>query len=109
MPMLKSFPRFQPGNFEKNLDLVHKVEAFAEKKGCTPGQVALAWVRHQSGRDGMPEIIPIPGATTEARVLENMKEVKLSDSEFEELQVIVKNAEPVGERYPEHTAKYNWA
>lgn len=99
--MLKRFPRFQPGNFEKNLELVYKVEAVAKRKGCTPGQIALAWVIHQSGRNGMPEIIPIPGATTEARILENMKEVTLKDAEFAELQEIVKNAIPAGGRYPE--------
>lgn len=101
MPILKGFPRFQPGNFEKNLDIVKEVEKVAEKKGVTPGQIALAWIKHQSGRDGMPEIIPIFGATTEERVLENMKDVKLTEAEFKEVHEVAMNARPAGGRYPE--------
>ena len=101
MPMLKGFPRFQPGNFEKNLELVAEVEKVAKNKGVTPGQIALAWIKHQSGKGGNPEIIPIFGATTEERVLENLKDVKLTDEEFKEVNEIVKNASPAGGRYPE--------
>lgn len=99
--MMKQFPRFQPGNFEKNLELVAEVEKVAKSKGCTPGQIALAWIKHYSGLKGMPEIIPIFGATTEERVLENLKDVKLSDEEFEELNDIVKKCVVVGGRYPD--------
>jgi aryl-alcohol dehydrogenase-like predicted oxidoreductase len=52
----RSFPRFQPGNFEKNLVLVEKIKSIAEKKGATPGQLTLAWILAQ-GED----FIPIPG------------------------------------------------
>jgi aryl-alcohol dehydrogenase-like predicted oxidoreductase len=49
-------PRFQGENFQKNLDLVRRVEEIAREKGCTPGQLALAWLLAR-GRD----VIPIPG------------------------------------------------
>src|SRR6202011_2920658 len=49
-------PRFQGENFQKNLDLVARVEAIAKEKKCTPAQLALAWLLAQ-GED----IIPIPG------------------------------------------------
>ncbi|KAK6338369.1 Pyridoxine 4-dehydrogenase [Orbilia blumenaviensis] len=55
--MRKHFDRFKPENFGKNLELVDMVKGIAEKKGCTPSQLALAWVR-QVGGDGL-RIIPI--------------------------------------------------
>jgi len=51
-------PRFQGENFQKNLDLVARVEAIARKKGCTPAQLAIAWLLSR-GQD----IVPIPGST----------------------------------------------
>lgn len=93
------FPRFAEGNFEKNLKLVEEVEALAKRKGYTVGQVAIAWVMAQSGRNGLPIVIPIPGSTTEQRVLENNKLVKLTDKELQELDEFVKTAEVAGDRY----------
>ena len=52
----RTSPRFQGDNFQKNLDLVARVEALAKKKGCTPAQLALAWVLAQGA-----DIVPIPG------------------------------------------------
>ncbi|MGG7379629.1 aldo/keto reductase, partial [Escherichia coli] len=49
-------PRFQGENFEKNLDLVKRVEEIAREKGCLPSQLALAWVLAQGN-----DIVPIPG------------------------------------------------
>ncbi|KAL4991866.1 NADP-dependent oxidoreductase domain-containing protein [Aspergillus falconensis] len=98
---LRRYPRFQPDTFEINVQLAHKVEELAAKKGCTPAQFAINWVRCLSRRPGMPTIIPIPGATTVARVEENSKLVELSDSEMEEIDAILAKFEPVGERYPE--------
>lgn len=57
------FPRFQPGNFEINLKLVKEVQALAQKKNCTPAQLALGWLLTLSTRPNMPTIIPIPGAS----------------------------------------------
>jgi len=60
-------PRFQGENFQKNLDLVVRVEAIAKAKGVTAGQLALAWVVAQ-GRD----VVPIPGTTRRAHLEENI-------------------------------------
>lgn len=98
--MRKNFPRIQPGNFEKNMQLVHEVAGVARRKGCSIGQVALAWVRHHSGRPGFPEILPIPGATTPARVEENTTHVTLTEAEFEELSIAAERFEIAGTRYP---------
>jgi len=60
-------PRFQGENFQKNLDLVREIEAMAREKGCTPSQLALAWLLAQ-GED----IVPIPGTKKCARLEENV-------------------------------------
>jgi pyridoxine 4-dehydrogenase len=61
--------------------------------------VAIGWVLYQSGKNGLPTIIPIPGATTSARNQENMKPAKLSEQDFEELAEILKKFPVVGGRY----------
>jgi pyridoxine 4-dehydrogenase len=98
--ILRFFPRFQPGTFDINLELVRKVEEIAQRKGCTPAQLAIAWVKALSRRPGMPTIIPIPGATTAERVEENSKQVDLSDQEMEDIDAILSKFETAGERYP---------
>ncbi|KAE9978742.1 hypothetical protein EG328_001340 [Venturia inaequalis] len=97
--MRRHFPRFQPENFEKNMDLVREVQALAKSKGCTSGQIALAWVKAHSGRDGLPIIVPIPGTTTEKRLAENMTEVSLSEGDLKELDEAVKKCSVHGGRY----------
>ncbi|KAB2568996.1 Pyridoxal reductase [Lasiodiplodia theobromae] len=98
----RHFPRFQPGNFEKNLELVHTLEKFAKKKNCTPAQLAINWVLTLSKRPDMPVIIPIPGATTVERVEENSKIVEITEEEMQELDKILASFDVVGTRYPEH-------
>src|SRR5205085_5017773 len=61
-------PRFQGENFQKNVDLVTKVEDIAKQKGCTAPQLALAWVLAQGD-----DIIPIPGTRRRARLEEHLK------------------------------------
>lgn len=92
-------PRFQPGNMEKNAAMGLEVQKVAKAKGCTPGQVALAWVRSYSGREGFGTIIPIPGSTTEERAVENATEVTLSDEELKEIEDIMEKTEVAGGRY----------
>lgn len=99
--MLRHLPRLQKDVFPKNLELVTALEKLAGKKGCTPAQLALAWVRQLSDRPGMPLFIPIPGATTEERVNENMKNIKLTEGDMEEIDKILGQVEIVGGRYPE--------
>ena len=95
----RHMPRFQPEVFETNVELVKEVEKLAKKKGCTTGQFALAWVRQLSERKGMPVIIPIPGATTEKRVTENMQDVRLDESDWDEIDAILKKTTVIGDRY----------
>ena len=92
-------PRFQPGNMEKNALMGQEVQKVAIAKGCTPAQVALAWVRSYSGKEGLGTIIPIPGSTTEERTIENAAEVTLSDEELKELGEIMKKTQVAGGRY----------
>lgn len=91
-------PRFSPENFPKNLKLVDQISALAEKKGCTPGQLTLAWLMAQ-GED----IIPIPGTKKIKYLEENLKavDVKLTEEENGEIRKAVESAEVHGTRYPE--------
>jgi pyridoxine 4-dehydrogenase len=85
----RHFPRFQPGVFEKNLELVRELKKLAKEKGCTPAQLALAWVKSLSGKDGNPVIVPIPGAVSAARVKENCEDIKLSARDEKEIDEIL--------------------
>ncbi|KAJ8121826.1 hypothetical protein ONZ43_g1821 [Nemania bipapillata] len=97
---MKHMPRFQPGgNFENNIKLVHQVEELAKKKGCSPAQLAIGWLRGLNGRPGMPTIIPIPGATTAERVRENAKVVELTSEEMDAIDKILEGFKPLGRRY----------
>ena len=90
-------PRFQGENFQKNLDLVKKIEELAEAKGCKPSQLALAWVMAQ-GED----ITPIPGTKRVKYLEENVAALDVTLSR-EELQAIDEAFPPdavAGERYP---------
>ncbi|KAI9722795.1 MAG: Pyridoxine 4-dehydrogenase [Chrysothrix sp. TS-e1954] len=101
---LKQFPRFSPENFDNNLKLAQEVEKIASKKRCTSGQIAIAWVKSFSGAKGMPTIIPIPGATTDARVIENTTDVTLSSDEMKEINDALAKCEVKGSRYGGHLA-----
>ena len=91
-------PRFSEENMSKNAQLGNEIQKLAKSKGCTPAQVALAWVRSHSTKNGI--VIPIPGSTTEKRAAENSEEVTLSEAEMKELEEIMKKNEVVGPRYP---------
>ncbi|KAK5120568.1 hypothetical protein LTR85_006224 [Meristemomyces frigidus] len=100
----RTLPRFSPENFEKNLKLVDELKKLADKKGCTPGQVGTSWIKYKSGRDGLPVIIPIPGATTAERVAENMVDVELSANDVKEIDSLLASVEITGGRYGGHAA-----
>ena len=95
----KGLPRFQPENFEINIKLVKELEKIAEKKNCTPAQLALAWVRSLSNKKGMPTIIPIPSASTAERVKENAVEVELTEVDMQNINAILASCEVIGARY----------
>lgn len=99
---LQRFPRFQGDAFYHNRKLVDEVERIAKEKGVTVPQVALGWITALSGKNGLPTIIPIPGATTVSRVEENMKPAELSDAEVEAINSLTSGFSPVGPRYPAH-------
>ena len=91
-------PRFQPDNFQQNLDLVRRVEEIAREKGCTPGQLALAWLLAKG-----PDIVPIPGTKRRKYVEENVGalNVKLSGADIGRIEGVVKKDAVAGARYPE--------
>ena len=93
----RDHPRFQDENLKKNLDLVKPLLDMAKKKGCTPGQLALAWLLAR-GRD----IVPIPGTKRPARLEENVAaaEVSLTPEEVEVLREAVPTGAAAGQRYP---------
>ncbi|KAL2824218.1 NADP-dependent oxidoreductase domain-containing protein [Aspergillus cavernicola] len=94
-----NFPRFQAENFDQNVQLVHKVEEIAQQKGCTPAQLAVNWVR-ALGRRSKATIIPIPGASTVARVEENSQLFEITDEEMAQIDGILEGFTAAGERYP---------
>lgn len=102
-------PRFHEDNFHKNMELVQAINKVAEKKRCTPAQLAIGWVKVQSGTEGYPAIIPIPGATTVSRVEENMKDVHLTTEELAGIDKILVTIPVVGARYPPLVEHLNFA
>jgi aryl-alcohol dehydrogenase-like predicted oxidoreductase len=89
-------PRFQGENFQRNLDLVKKIERLAAKKKCTPSQLALAWVLAQ-GED----MAPIPGTKRRSYLEENAaaEDISLSASDLAEIEVIAPRGIAAGDRY----------
>jgi aryl-alcohol dehydrogenase-like predicted oxidoreductase len=94
----RTSPRFQGENFQKNLDLVERVEAIAKEKKCTPGQLALAWLLAQ-GED----IIPIPGTKRRKYLEENAAalDVKLTTDDLRRIDEVAPHGAASGLRYPE--------
>lgn len=94
----RGFARYSDENFPKNLKLVDDLSAIAKKKGCTPGQLTLAWLMAQGD-----DIIPIPGTKKIKYLEENMGalNVKLTKEEDKEIRAAVEAAEIHGDRYPE--------
>ncbi len=95
-------PRFQGENFQKNLDIVKKLESLATKKGCTTSQLALAWVMAQGDH-----IFPIPGTKRMKYLEENVGalSVKFTQAELTEIDAIAPKGAAAGLRYPEASMK----
>ncbi|MGA2691598.1 MAG: aldo/keto reductase [Opitutaceae bacterium] len=96
----RNSPRFQGDNFRKNLELVSQVEALARAKGCTPGQLALAWVIAQGG-----DIVPIPGTKRAKYLDENLGalSVHLTRADLSQIDAVLPPGLTAGERYPAHS------
>jgi aryl-alcohol dehydrogenase-like predicted oxidoreductase len=94
----RSSPRFQGENFGKNLDLVRHVEELARVKGCTPAQLALAWVMAQGG-----DVVPIPGTKRQGYLEENAAAaaLRLTPEDLARIDEIAPRGAAAGERYPE--------
>jgi len=95
-------PRFQGENFQKNLDIVHKLEALAAKKNVTTSQLALAWVIAQGD-----DLFPIPGTKRIKYLEENVGalQVTFTSQELREIDEIAPKNFAVGTRYPEAMMK----
>ncbi|KAK2799914.1 hypothetical protein FQN50_008307 [Emmonsiellopsis sp. PD_5] len=84
-------PWFQEDALAANKKFVDEVKLFAQKKSLSPAQVALNWVRTLGKESNMPTIIPIPGASSKERLMENMNEIApFSAAEMKELDGIIK-------------------
>jgi len=88
-------PRFQGGNFERNVALADRVRDMATAKGCTPAQLALAWLLTRDG------VVPIPGTSSVDRVVENAGavDVRLTSAELDEIDRISPRGAVAGARY----------
>jgi len=94
----RNSPRFQGENFQKNLDLVARVESLAKEKNCTASQLALAWLLAQR-----PWIVPIPGTTKLSRLEQNLgaASLKLTPEELNDLEEAALRITIQGGRYPQ--------
>ena len=95
----RTSPRFQGENFQKNLDLLRRVEEIAREKNCTPSQLALAWVMAQGN-----DIVPIPGTKRRKYLEENAaaNAVGLSKDDLRRIDQVFPADSAAGERYPAH-------
>jgi aryl-alcohol dehydrogenase-like predicted oxidoreductase len=91
-------PRFQGDNFNKNLDLVRKIEELAQSRGVKASQLALAWVLAQGN-----DIVPIPGTKRRTYLEENIGvlNVQLSSDDLAQIENIFPGTAVAGTRYPE--------
>src|SRR6202044_1634882 len=95
-------PRFQGENFQKNLDLVKKIEDLARARNCTPAQLALAWVMAQGN-----DIVPIPGTKRCKYLDQNLDalDVKLTPEELKQIDTIAPPGIAAGTRYAPEVMK----
>jgi aryl-alcohol dehydrogenase-like predicted oxidoreductase len=93
----RDHPRFQGENLAQNLELVHRIEAIAREKRCTPAQLVLAWLLAQG-----PDIVPIPGTKRTARLEENVGavDVRLSAEDVRRISAAAPAGAAAGLRYP---------
>ena len=95
-------PRFQEGNFEKNLNLLGPLKTIADAKGCTMAQVAIAWLLAQGD-----SIVPIPGTKRRKYLEQNVEalNIRLSSEEIAALAAAFPLDVTAGTRYPEKQMK----
>ncbi len=95
-------PRFQGENFDKNLELVDHIKDLAASKGCTPAQLALAWLLAKKDY-----IVPIPGTKHQKYLAQNAEavDVSLTKEEMQKIDEIAPVGVAAGMRYPEQSMK----
>ncbi|MDO8954956.1 MAG: aldo/keto reductase [Gammaproteobacteria bacterium] len=98
----KALPRFQGENLKHNMEIVKGVQKMATEKGCTPAQLALAWVLAQGNN-----VIPIPGTKREKYLLENIAalDIDLTDEDLNRLDRIAPIGSAKGTRYTSASMK----
>jgi aryl-alcohol dehydrogenase-like predicted oxidoreductase len=98
----KTMPRFAPENYAANLKLLPPYKALAAEAGCTPAQLALAWLLHKA-----PHIVPIPGTTNAGHLREDMgaADVKLDAALLVRLEALINQETVVGNRYSDQSRK----
>jgi aryl-alcohol dehydrogenase-like predicted oxidoreductase len=98
----RTTPRFQGENFERNLEIVKRVEEIAREKKCTPAQLALKWVLAQGN-----DIVPIPGTKRRKYLQENVGalDVDLTSKDLERIDEVAPKDAFAGSRYPEAMMK----
>jgi aryl-alcohol dehydrogenase-like predicted oxidoreductase len=91
-----SMPRFAPDNYARNLELLPAYNALARQAGCTPAQLAIAWLLHKA-----PHILPIPGTTSVEHLHEDLAaaDVKLSPEVMRQIDEVMHDRLVVGSRY----------
>ncbi|KAK2973763.1 hypothetical protein RJ640_002267 [Escallonia rubra] len=101
----RTVPRFQPENLKHNRNIYESVNTMAIKKGCSPSQLALAWVHHQGN-----DLCPIPGTTKIKNLNQNVGalSVKLTRKEMAELESIASVEVVKGDRYAPAFMKQTW-
>ncbi|EDU39937.1 aldo/keto reductase [Pyrenophora tritici-repentis Pt-1C-BFP] len=107
--MLHHMPRFQPDVFDENIKLLHAVEDMAQEQGCHTSSDCHRLGARAKRYQGHAYDIPIPGATTSARIEENMKPAKLSDEDMKALGEMLNKFPPIGARYHEAQSKLLFA
>ncbi|HXR47790.1 MAG TPA: aldo/keto reductase [Candidatus Limnocylindrales bacterium] len=92
-------PRFQGENFQRNLDLLKRIEQLAAKQHCTSSQLALAWVLAQGD-----DIVPIPGTKQRKYLEENVAatKIELTGDDLKQIAEVAPVGVAAGPRYPEH-------
>ncbi|KAL5768255.1 hypothetical protein ACOSQ2_015038 [Xanthoceras sorbifolium] len=103
--ILVTYPRFTGENIDKNKMIYWRMEKLADKHGCTPAQLALAWILHQGD-----DVVPIPG-TTKIKNLDNnigSLKLKLTNEDLEEISAVVPIKEVAGERFGDNFIRYSW-
>jgi aryl-alcohol dehydrogenase-like predicted oxidoreductase len=101
-------PKFGADAFDSNLKLVDEVASIASSKGCTTGQVALAWLNSMAGRYGV-EVIPIPGTSSVSHLDENMaaRGMELTEEELGAIDRIFAKDAVKGDRYAHMALCFN--